>query len=87
MSKRRTAGDIVWKKENAGFVGESSLVQIRPEKETKYGVAYCMLECGDEDCREWHECWECDKDGKHLGGVACHVSECQMEDAPSEEQP
>jgi hypothetical protein len=80
MSKRRKAKEIVWKKENAGFVGRACLVQIIPEDEEKYGVSYCMLDCGDPECREWATCWACDKDGNPTGGMACHVSECQMED-------
>lgn len=79
MSKRRKPGDIVWKREHAGFVGKASLVQIQPEEDT--WESWCMLNCGDPDCREWATLWECDADGNPLGGVACHVSECQMEDA------
>jgi hypothetical protein len=76
MSKRRHAKEIVWKKENAGFVGQASLVQIQDD----YEPDYCMLDCGDPECREWATCWACDKDGNPTGGMACHVSECQMED-------
>lgn len=78
MSKRRKSGDIVWKKRNAGFVGTPFLVQIQPETDSEWSG--CMMDCGDPDCREWCTCWECDATGKPLGGVACHVSECQMED-------
>jgi hypothetical protein len=39
-----------------------------------------MLDCGDPECREWATCWACDKDGNPTGGMAFHVSECQMED-------
>jgi len=79
MSKRRQAGDIVFKKANAGFVGAASLVKIAPEDEGE--ESYCMLDCGDPECREWATCYECDASGNLLGGVACHVSECQMQDA------
>ena len=80
MSKRRKSGDIVWKKENAGFVGEASLCQIQPETDEDWSP--CMMDCGDKDCREWATLWECNASGKALGGVACHVSECQMKDPP-----
>jgi hypothetical protein len=78
MSKRRKAGEIVWKKANAGFIGQPSLVIIQPEAEDD--AESCMLDCGDRDCREWATCLRCDATGKPLGGAACHVSECEMED-------
>lgn len=78
MSKRREAGDIVWKTENAGFVGEASYIKIMPEDD-EY-ASYCMMDCGDLDCREWSNLQHCDKDGNPLGGYAYHVSECQMMD-------
>lgn len=80
MSKRRNAGDIVLKRENAGFIGEASLCKIAPETAAYWSA--CMLHCGDPDCREWSTLWQCDAAGNPLGGVACHVSECEMEDAP-----
>jgi hypothetical protein len=80
MSKRRQAKEIVWKKENAGFVGQAGLVQIIQEDEERWGVSYCMLGCGDPECREWDTCWNVDESGQPIGGMACHVSECQMED-------
>jgi hypothetical protein len=80
MSKRRKAGEIVYKQPMAGFVGEGSYAIIHPEDEQSYGVYYCMLDCGDPDCREWLTLFECDREGTLLGGVACHVSECEMED-------
>lgn len=78
MSKRRSAGDIVWKKPNAGFVGEASLVQIQPEEYLH--AAGCIWDCGDPLCREWHTLWACDRDGNLTGGEACHVSECELFD-------
>jgi len=75
VSKRRQAGDIVQKLAGAGFVGAASLVKLMPDDDA---MGCCL--CDDPDCREWATCWECDRDGKPLGGVACHVSECQMED-------
>lgn len=80
MSKRRSSGDIVWKRPGAGFIGVGSLVKIVPEDDDEWSG--CMLGCGDDECREWCTCWECDEDGNPLGGVACHVSECEMSDGP-----
>jgi hypothetical protein len=79
MSKRRKPGDIVMKSRYAGFVGAASLVVIQSE-DNPMG---CMMECGDPKCVEWETCLECDAQGNLLGGVACHVSECQMSDAPA----
>jgi hypothetical protein len=76
--KRRKGGEIVRKKENAGFVGVASLCKIVPEPPEYW--AGCMF-CDDPDCREWNTLHECDAAGNLLGGMACHVSECQMEDA------
>jgi hypothetical protein len=80
--KRRKGGEIVRKKENAGFVGVACLARIVPEESDDVNSGYpCMMDCGDPDCREWLTLWECDKDGNLLGGMVCYVSECQMEDA------
>jgi hypothetical protein len=79
MSKRRNAGDIVKKIAGAGFVGVASLVKIVPEDDDDWSP--CLLDCGDVECREWNTVHECDAAGTLLGGVACHVSECQMDDA------
>lgn len=76
MSKRRHAGEIVWKVENSGFSGGAGLGIIRlgstPDK--------CMLGCGDSDCQEWPDVWECDVAGETTGICWCHVSECEMKD-------
>jgi hypothetical protein len=77
MSKRRTSGEIVYKQPNAGFVGTPGLCQIQPEADPDF----CMMNCDDPDCREWATLWACDENGVPTGGVACHVSECQMLDA------
>lgn len=77
MSKRRNAGDVVWKRPNAGFCGQSGLGMIRPDSESDE----CLLECGDAGCREWPDVWPLGGDGKPMGGGNwCHVSECQMDD-------
>jgi hypothetical protein len=74
MSKRRQAGDIVWKKTNAGFIGKR--LPIILENDEGYP---CLLACGDEDCREWANC-EIVEDTKGTGKYCYHVSECEMED-------
>ena len=70
MSKRRNKGEIVYKIPGAGFCGEGLVIRIDGE------IDYCMLSCGDPQCKEWSDC-EVVKDG----GYVYHVSECQMEDA------
>jgi hypothetical protein len=79
MSKRRQAGDWVWMRTYAGFVQSEKPQrgQIRPES---YGAQWCMLDCGDPDCREWLDVWRAD------GVGLCHVSECEMFDSEEEAQ-
>lgn len=69
MSKRRGAGDIVYKKPGAGFCGEGLVIRVDGEED------WCMLDCGDPDCKEWSDCIVV-KDGSYV----YHVSECEMED-------
>ena len=70
MSKRRKAGDRVWKKPMAGFVGEASFATIEREGAPEG----CLLDCGDPDCVEWANVRTDD------GAYAYHVSECEMLD-------
>jgi len=77
MSKRRKAGDLVWKKAGAGFSGIEGMGRIRPGSEPEDWV--CLL-CGDPGCREWPDVWELGADGEPTGDVWCHVSECEMGD-------
>lgn len=70
MSVRRSAGDKVWKRPNAGFVGQASNVVLSGEPEP------CILDCDDPDCQEWPNAWS-----EEHGGFAYHVSECELEDA------
>lgn len=79
MSTRRKAGDIVWKRENAGFSGRAGLGVIPEGSEPDE----CMLGCGDPDCREWPDLWPCDEAGKPTGENWCHVSECEMIEGPN----
>lgn len=90
MSKRRQIGDIVRKKTNAGFIGESLILKILDygdeewKKEHPNSSPYmeCFGEyrgCKDEECREWITC-EIIVDGKLTGNCCYHVSECEMED-------
>jgi len=78
MSKRRQHGEIVLKRVNAGFVGQASLVKIAGP-EWGEPEPWCLL-CDDPECREWPNLEECDEAGNPLGGLAYHVSECQMDD-------
>jgi hypothetical protein len=80
VSIRRKAGDIVYKRPGAGFVGVGSWIKLEAEDEATYGISYCCLDCGDEDCREWANCQHCDSVGEPLPGYAYHVSECEMQD-------
>lgn len=79
MSKRRKAGDIVKRTNNSGFlIGDSpSLIKLLPEDE-RY-IDYCILDCGDVDCREWANC-EIVEEGPMKGEHLYHISECQMRD-------
>lgn len=79
MSNRRKPGDIVWKPAGYGFTGQSGLGLI-PEGSNP---SECMEDCGDPDCQEWPDMWPLDASGKPTGGNWCHVSECQMQDAPA----
>lgn len=82
MSKRRAVGDIVIKRENAGFVGERlkiRIVDIDPDPRYTPDDP-CLLDCGDSGCREWANCEVLDEHDSAVGYVY-HVSECQMEDA------
>lgn len=85
MSKRRTAGDVVIKSPNAGFVGEPLKVRICPETyDPPYPPDYfepCFMDCGDDECREWVNLEVLDVNG-NADGYCYHVSECQMEDVP-----
>jgi hypothetical protein len=80
MSKRRSVGDVVRKKANAGYVGEELVVRIVDlENNIKHPpYSWCMCDCGDNKCKEWTNV-EALRDGKVIG-YCYHVSECQMED-------
>lgn len=79
MSTRRKPGEVVRKRENAGFSGHAGIGVIPEGSEPDE----CMLGCGDRDCKEWPDLWPCDENGKPTGGNWCHVSECEMSDAPT----
>ena len=74
MSKRRQAGDVVYKVPGAGFCGEGLVIEVGGECER------CLLGCGDKNCCEWSDCLVIEK-----GGYCYHVSECQMEDVKEDE--
>lgn len=79
MSRRRKAGDIVWKTPGAGFVGVGSRCRILPEDDPP--PCWISDECKDPDCKEWSNLEALDDAGNVIG-YACHVSECEMEDVP-----
>ena len=70
MSVRRAAGDVVWKRENAGFVGQAGDVVLGGPP------SVCILDCDDPECQEWPNARS-----EEYGGYAYHVSECELEDA------
>ena len=68
------------------MVGESArlLAQIQPETD----LLPCTLDCDDPDCVEWSTLWtEPDPAADGRRHVLCHVSECEMNDAPLSETP
>jgi hypothetical protein len=78
MSVRRGSGEVVRKKAYAGFLEEPCLIVLHTEDPPEW-QEYCMLDCGDPECREWANC-EVVVDGKPTGKFCYHVSECEMED-------
>jgi len=81
MSKRRHVGDIVLKKANAGFVGQSLVVKLLDIDLEMGPTDYCFLKCGDPDCKEWTNAMVMDGE-RETGSYCCHISECEMEDCP-----
>ena len=82
MSLRRKVGDWVWLAPNSGFTGESNRLkaEIQPEEEPDS----CMI-CNESGCREWATLWtEPDPEAQGRRHTLCHVSECEMFDAPQE---
>lgn len=79
MSKRRQLGDIVKKKANAGFVGEELIIRLVHFDLAYPPTDYCMLDCGDPECREWPNT-QVVVDGRDTEDYCYHVSECEMED-------
>lgn len=78
MSKRRKDWEIVRRHANSGFLigDDPSLVKLHPEEELY--ITYCMLDCGDPNCREWANCEVVE--GSWKGDFLYHISECQMSD-------
>jgi hypothetical protein len=79
MSKRRNVGDIVIKRENAGFTGQRLRVRLEPMPHPEY-PDYCILDCGDEECKEYSDVAVLDESNNPTGEYCYHVSECEMED-------
>lgn len=89
MSKRRNPGDILVKKEHAGFIGEKLIVRIPtldifnhdgfPYTEVKEDHDQCLMGCEDPACVEYANVQVLDPSLNPIGWC-CHVSECQLED-------
>lgn len=71
-------GDRVRKRPNAGFVGVPMECVIPDVPENREDVPGCMI-CDDPECNEWPTIWGT---GPDEGGVAYHVSDCQLEVLP-----
>ena len=88
MSKRRTAKDIVYKKQYAGFMQRGSYIEIQPQPDGESSP--CLLSCGDPGCQEWNDTFilpgettaeaQKSQDKGDYAGVAYHVAECEMLD-------
>ena len=88
MSNRYQPGDILIKKENAGFVGQKLKVRIPTlEVFNSHGFPYadlqedhgsCFMNCGDDNCVEYANLEVLNEQNSHEGWV-CHISECQLE--------
>lgn len=76
MSKRRVAGEIVEKKQNAGFCGQRSYMMLEAEGDREP----CILRCGDDDCTGWSNCRQYDEQLRPTDVWFYHVYECQMDD-------
>lgn len=81
MSKRRRPGDWVWLAPNTGFVGRSHEKRVEIQPEPDHDQWACTLGCGDPECVEWSTLLT-EPDWRGRRGMLCHVSECQMRDAP-----
>ena len=76
MSKRRKIGDRVWIVPGGGIgasKGEWGKIIDWPANRDE-DCCLCMLDCGDDKCREW------DDIRLERGCMAYHVSECEMFD-------
>ena len=80
QTKRRAAGDLIWKTGGFGMSGDEGLGQIRPGSEPD---DFACVACGDPGCREWPDVWVVAGDGTPTGDMWCHVSECGMRDPPT----
>ena len=78
MSKRRKVGDIVWLRENTGFVGESN--RLPAEIMGDGSEPWCTNDCGDPDCQEWVTLWTLPDPETGKRYPLYHVCECEMFD-------
>ncbi len=80
MSIRRYIGEVVKRKAGSGFVGSSLPEFVKIPTDPKE-VDYCMLSCGDSECKEYANLEVVKEDGSPTGEYLYHISECQMETA------
>jgi len=71
-------GDVVRKKINAGFIGEALTCVIPDLPENHEEPELCCL-CDDPDCVCWPTLYVVNAYGAEIG-MACHVSDCEMEE-------
>jgi hypothetical protein len=82
MSKRRFAGEIVWRAPYSGFCasGEPALLRVPTGDAYVAEADPCMLGCGDVACREWANLEIVS--GPTAGHFMYHISECELSDGP-----
>ncbi len=80
MSKRRHAGEIVWKPAGFGYYQHAGFGRI-----TEAGTSAKCTVCDDPGCREWPVLLRLvDKDGAYTGSGWYYVCECEMVDPECE---
>jgi hypothetical protein len=73
MSKRRRPGATVVRRPGSGFLASADPSLVTIPKDAVPG--FCVLSCGDPECREWPEVIVCGQDS-----MLYHISECEMAD-------
>ena len=84
MSERYEPNQIVRRLPGSCFIGsgEPELVRLTgPEDGDMHDIDFCMMDCGDPECREWANAQVVS--GEFAGQWVFHLSECQL-DLPKE---